>query len=160
MLTIAFFEPNGWVGKFVSLFTGSRWCHVALLHDVLGTAMITQAHPRYGTCVWSVGRAATPDYLIDLSWIPEDWAARWLTNQWGSFYDWRDIFAFGLRLRHPRSQTGLICSELVIRLILAAAEVHPIPAFWGKVIDELRTRVPGSVSPGKLFDILQLAAKI
>jgi hypothetical protein len=160
VITLGFYRPRGIIGRIVSIVTGSPFCHVVVNHTVNGIPMVAQAHQQYGTCTWRADRVDQPDFCFPVPWITDEWFFGWLSLYLGSAYDWRDILAFGFRFRHPPGRHQLICSELVARMLVDASRELPVPCDWDPVIEKLRTQVPGGISPGALFDLLQLAVKV
>src|SRR5574343_1975351 len=129
MLALWFYRPHNIVGQAVAFFTRGEWAHVGVVHAVTDVAVMTEAHPTRGVYCRPVSKVRKPDASFHLD-IPDDWATKWLVERWGMRYGWFDAAALSVPSSHTPfyNHDGVICTELVVRLLQdAACAGHTVP---------------------------------
>jgi hypothetical protein len=144
---IALFRPHNWVGRAISVFTTSRYCHVRLIVDSDGSTVEAD----FGGAIR--GRVQPGDVIVSPPLTPERRARiRAVAGTMvGIPYGFVDILALGL------AQLGLRLPSLARRIArpdrLFCSQL--VDLAWGTVGFEAFTdgRLPQDVSPGDLADL-------
>ncbi len=153
MVSALFYTPSDISGHLICWISGKPYDHCAIVHDVAGNPHITQALKYNGVCCWPV-TTLSKHVAIELPWVDEAWALKWLSMHWSGHYGWLDLLLFpfksGLNLKNDH---GLICSELVILFLQAAIRRTPAP--YSAAADAVLAITDASrISPGAAYDLL------
>lgn len=150
-VALRFYNPFSAVGRFVGVWTRSRWIHVGIEHSINEIAVVTEATNAGGVVVRRAVMAREPDAVVKLPWLENRQVTSYLSQYWGSRYGWRDVFGFVTNSNHNFG--GIHCAELVSLMLATSIPFlgdHDVDASYEPLKALVSSKPPYKISPADL----------
>lgn len=126
MVTLWFYRPRGIVERTSAFLTKRLWSRVAINHDVVNVRVLTESCPRRGSWCAPISSARTPDRMVPLLGMDDDWVTAWLVKRWGVTFGALDRVFSSSTVCGP-TEDGKVHTSVMAASLLCEAEREGFP---------------------------------